>query len=58
MSAHAAYVGVTRNQSFWGALKSVPVQCTVSLSCGFIAPYVAPAELEKVRAWQTKDAKE
>ena len=48
-------VGLTKGKSLWSSWTFIPVQCTVCLSCGFIAPYVAPAELEKVRAWKAKD---
>jgi len=51
MSMH---VGVQSSKSFWPM--AVPVQCTVCLSCGFIAPYLAPADLEKVRARKAKDS--
>jgi hypothetical protein len=45
---------VTEHNTFWP--RSVPVQCTVCLSCGFVAHFVAPAQLEKVRAWKVKDS--
>jgi hypothetical protein len=28
----------------------LPVKCSVCLSCGFVAPYLARAELERLRA--------
>jgi hypothetical protein len=50
----ATGVAVIRKKSFWNTF--VPVQCTVCLSCGFVAPQVDAAGLEQVRAWKARDA--
>jgi hypothetical protein len=50
-------VRISKNKSFWVNLMSVPVECTVCLSCGFIAPHVDPAGLEKLRAWKAEDTR-
>ena len=51
MSRHSI---VQSSKGFWP--RYVRVQCTVCLSCGFIAPYLAPADVEKVRAWKVQDS--
>ena len=33
---------------------SLPVKCSVCLSCGFVAPYLARADLERLRAHRAK----
>ena len=37
---------------------SVPLQCSVCLSCGFVSTYLLPDDLEKVRSWKVGEVGE
>jgi hypothetical protein len=43
--AHSERVSIPLSDS-----ERLPVQCSVCLSCGFIIPYLARADLERLRA--------
>ena len=59
--SHDVYVGkmspqvrVLKPHSIWLDFGAT-VNCTVCLSCGFVAPYVGEDDLKKIRAWKAKE---
>jgi hypothetical protein len=41
---------------FWvGPFRAVLTKCVVCLSCGFVAPYIAEGDRERVRSWKAKE---
>jgi hypothetical protein len=47
-------VRVLKPHSIWLDFGAT-VNCTVCLSCGFVAPYVGEDDLKKIRAWKAKE---